>query len=314
MPALASLRPRGPRDLRVAAVVVAWVPLLLGADAATRHVPGAQSVLAVATWLLLAALLAGETALARLQVGVVVAYATLVEYTFSAGLGVYVYRAGGVPGFVPPGHGLLYLGALALGRSEWVRRRAAGIVRATAAAVTAYAAWGLSPLAPRLDVLGALWAACLLWFLARGRNPLVYAGAFVVVTWLELVGTGLGTWAWAPSSPTGLIAQGNPPSGAAGGYCFFDAAAMAVAPWRRRRLRRLRRPRRLTQPLRLTQRAGAAGWRVAPRRPSAPMPSPSAPAAAPRLAAPGAWAGSEGAREPAEGDDATAGAAGALRR
>lgn len=146
----------------------------------------------------------------------------------------------GCPGFVPPGHGLLYLGALALGRSDWVQERLTTVVRVTAAAVTAYALWGLSPLAPRLDVLGALWAGCLLWFLARGRNPGVYAGAFVVVTWLEWIGTGLGTWAWAPSSPTGLIAQGNPPSGAAGGYCFFDAAALLLAPMLLRLLRQVR--------------------------------------------------------------------------
>lgn len=206
------------------------MPLLLGTDAALQHVRGAQTALALATWGLLAALLRGETPLARRQVAVVVAYATLVEYTFSAGLGVYVYRAGGVPGFVPPGHGLVYLGALALGRSAWVQERAAAVVRSAAAGVTAYALWGLSPLAPRLDVLGALWAGCLLWFLARGRSPLTYAAAFLVVTWLEIVGTSIGTWAWAPRSPTGLIAQGNPPSGAAGGYCFFDAAALALAP------------------------------------------------------------------------------------
>ncbi len=218
------------RDLLVTGTVLAWVPLLLGADRLLAGTPGAQTGLAVATWLLLAALLRGESTLARLQVAVVVGYATLVEYTFSAGLGVYVYRAGGVPGFVPPGHGLVYLGALALGRSGWLRQRAGTAIRLTITAVAAYALWGLSPLAPRLDVLGAVWAACLLWFLARGRNQLVYVGAFVIVTTLELVGTGLGTWAWSAHSPTGLIAQGNPPSGAAGGYCFFDAAALTIAP------------------------------------------------------------------------------------
>jgi len=186
-------------------------------------------VLGAATWVLLAALLRGEARLARTQVLVVVAFATVVEYTFSAGLGVYTYRHGGVPAFVPPGHGLVYLGALALGRSRAFALRRRLVVTVTGVAVSAYALWGLT-LAPRLDVLGALWAACLLLFLVRGRQPLVYVGAFLVVTWLELLGTGTGAWTWAAHSPTGLIAQGNPPSGAAGGYCFFDAAALLLAP------------------------------------------------------------------------------------
>ena len=74
------------------------------------------------------------------------------------------------------------------------------------------------------------WFGCLLVFLSRGRTPLVYCGAFVVTSYLELYGTGLGTWAWQPHDPTGLISIGNPPSGIAGGYCFFDAAALWLTP------------------------------------------------------------------------------------
>ena len=61
-------------------------------------------------------------------------------------------------------------------------------------------------------------------------------GAFVVVTYLELIGTSLRIWTWAPHDPTGIVAMGNPPSGAAGGYGWFDLAAVApVAPAARRR-------------------------------------------------------------------------------
>jgi hypothetical protein len=71
----------------------------------------------------------------------------------------------------------------------------------------------------------------LAWFLVKGRNQLVFVGAFVVVTYLELLGTGLGTWTWQVRDPIlGVVAMGNPPSGAAGGYGFFDAAALLLAP------------------------------------------------------------------------------------
>jgi hypothetical protein len=181
-------------------------------------------------------LLRREDVLTRAQVAVVVAYATLIEFTFSGLLHVYDYRLhehaflARVPWFVPPGHGLVYLAALCFGRDPWVRKHAKSLVSLTLVIGAGWAVWGLA-LAPRRDVLGALWFGCLVWFLLRGRQPLVYVGAFIVVSWLEFLGTGLGTWTWATHSPTGIIPMGNPPADAAGGYGFFDAAALFVGPW-----------------------------------------------------------------------------------
>ncbi len=233
------VRPRA--GIGSALVVLVWIPSVLLLD--TGASLGQQRLLGLATWLLLAVLLLREDPLTRLQVGVVVGYATLVELIFSGLLGTYVYRldrAGAVtslldrvPAFVPPGHGLVYLAAVVLGR-----RVPVWTVHAAMLGVAGYAVWGLV-FSPQLDVLGALWAVCLLWFLARGRAPRVYASAFVVITFLEVLGTSLGTWRWGAHDPVlGWIAIGNPPSGAAGGYCFFDAAALALAPlmlgWLRR--------------------------------------------------------------------------------
>lgn len=216
------------RDLSVAAGVLAWIPLVLGLD--TLASLAQQRLLGVGTWLLLLALLRGERPATRAQVAVVVAFATLVEYTFAGALGVYVYRLGNVPAFVPPGHGLVYLGALALGRSAPLRAVARPAVVITLALAGAYAGWGLFASARR-DVLGAFWFAALAAFLLLGRRPLVFVGAFVVVTYLELLGTTLGSWVWQARDPIlGWVSMGNPPSGAAGGYGFFDAAALAGAP------------------------------------------------------------------------------------
>ena len=86
-------------------------------------------------------------------------------------------------------------------------------------------------------VVGALGAALLAAFLLVGRAPAVYAGVFFVVAGLELYGTALGTWAWAETAPGTPITQGNPPSGIASGYVFFDIAALALAPWLQRAAR-----------------------------------------------------------------------------
>ena len=230
-------RRAGRRDLLGASTVLAWIPLVLLAERGAG--PVRELLLGLGTWLLLLGLLARETPLVRAQTAVVVVFATAIEYTFSPLLEVYVYRFGTVPAFVPPGHGLVYLAALSIGRSLWVRQRAKTLVTATVVVGGAYALWGLSPLAPRLDVLGAFWFCCLLGFLRWGRSRLLYVGAFFVVTYLELLGTSLGTWAWQAHDPTGLVAMGNPPSGAAGGYGWFDLAAVTVAP---ALLLRLRRP------------------------------------------------------------------------
>lgn len=214
-------------DAVVVGGVAVWVIVVLGLD--TGATLGQQRLLGLLTWATLALALAFEPRATRVQVAVVVCCATLVEYVFAGWLGVYVYRLDNVPAFVPPGHGLVYLAALALGRSAWARRHGGVLLPATLVAGGCWAVWGLL-LSPRTDVLGAFWFGCLLLFVWRGRSPLLYAGAFLVVSYLELVGTGLGTWAWQPHDPTGLIAIGNPPSGIAGGYAWFDAAALWVTP------------------------------------------------------------------------------------
>ena len=151
------------------------------------------------------------------------------EYVFAGWLGVYVYRLHNVPAFVPPGHGLIYLAAVVIGRSAWAHRQA-WLVPTCLTLCGVWAVWGLT-LSPTPDLLGAFWFGCLLVFSRYGRSPHVYAGAFLIVSYLEIVGTSLGTWAWQPHDPlTGLISIGNPPSGIAGGYAWFDAAGLALAP------------------------------------------------------------------------------------
>lgn len=214
-----------------------WLTLVLVLDADGGI--WQQRGLGVLTWGVLVVVLRPESALVRAQTVVVVGFATAVEYTFSPWLEVYVYRFDNVPMYVPPGHGLVYLAALALGRLAWVLARRRALAAAVLVVGGGWAAHGLW-WAGRPDVLGAFWFCCLVGFLAWGPSRGLYIGAFVVVSYLEIVGTALGTWTWQPVDPTGLVAIGNPPSGAAGGYGWFDLAALLLAP--RLRLPAARRP------------------------------------------------------------------------
>jgi hypothetical protein len=215
------------RNAAIAAAVFAWTTLVLVCDGSGPLLE--QRLFGAGTWLLLIVVLAGETPLVRAQVGVVVVFASAVEYTFAPLLEVYSYRFDNVPAYVPPGHGLIYLGALALGRTAWVHGHRTGLRTAVVTVGGAYAGWGLL-LAERPDVLGAFWFACLVGFLYLGQSRTLYLGAFAIVTYLELVGTWAGTWTWSTHDPTGVIPIGNPPSGAAGGYGWFDLAALYAAP------------------------------------------------------------------------------------
>lgn len=214
--------------MRITALVMAWIVAVLAADrSATSH---QQLALGIGTWILLAVLLWRQSPLVRTQTMVVVAFATIIEYTFSTGLHAYDYRLAHVPAYVPPGHGLVYLAAATFGASVWVQRRAHVLLPLTVLIAAAVAVHGL--LVPgRADVLGAFWFVCLVGFIVWGRSKTLYVGAYIVVTFLEVLGTHWKVWTWAPTDPVlHRIGIGNPPSVAAGGYGWFDLAAVTIAP------------------------------------------------------------------------------------
>jgi len=221
-----------PRRLPPAAslLMMGWLSVVLWldrADGGGSH--GLQRVLGLLTWVVLVVALRRVSPTVRAQTAVVVAFATVVEFVFSPTLGVYTYRFHNVPVYVPPGHGLVYLSAFALGRAAFVRRHLRACTTAVVVVGGCWASYGLW-MAHRPDALGAFWFACLVGFLLWGPSTPVYVGAAVVVSWLELAGTGLGTWAWSSHDPTGWVSIGNPPSGAAGGYGWFDLAGLLAAP------------------------------------------------------------------------------------
>jgi len=179
----------------------------------------------------------------RAQALGVVAFATVGEAVGSLLWGVYRYRLHNLPLFVPPAHGIVYLSGLALAVAM---ARHARVLVATAA--TAAATWGVLGLTvlPRRDVAGAIGVPILLLFLWRSRNRAIYAGVFLVVASLELYGTAIGTWRWARHLPGSGLPDGNPPSGVASGYVWFDVMALVTAPValafvRKRRAGRTRR-------------------------------------------------------------------------
>jgi hypothetical protein len=167
----------------------------------------------------------------RRQIWLMVGIATGVELFCSVVWGLYRYRWGNVPLFVPPGHGLLYLFALRAARTPLMVNHGRVVGRVALACATVWAVGGLTvgPLfMGRVDALGALLWPIFVW-LMRKPSAVVYAASFFITAELELLGTGFGIWAWAAAAPVTHLPAGNPPAVIAGGYCILDTVASKAA-------------------------------------------------------------------------------------
>ncbi len=211
------------RDGLIVFAVVSWITVALLADANASLAE--QRVLGLLTWLMLLTLLRGEGVPIRVQVAVAVCVATVAEVTGSGLLQVYTYRLGNIPSYVLPGHGLIYLAALAFGRSRFAARYTEQIRWSALIACGAWAAWGAA-LSPRPDVLGAALFIVFACCMHAWRSPAVYAGAFAITTHLELLGVAVGNWTWAEHA--GWLSAGNPPSAVVAGYCVIDFLALTA--------------------------------------------------------------------------------------
>jgi hypothetical protein len=208
-----------------AAAIAGFLAALLAVDTqASLH---EQFVLGALTWIALVVAARPLPVERRAQVAVVICAATVAEVTGSIIWGVYTYRLHNLPTFVPPAHGLVFIAGLSL--SDALRRHSRTLVAVAAVAATAWGVLGLTVL-PRTDAAGALGVPLLLAFLWRSRARAAYAGVFLVVACLELYGTAIGTWRWAETLPGLGIPDGNPPSGVASGYVWFDVMALLIAP------------------------------------------------------------------------------------
>ncbi len=227
-PDINTVYPHKKRDYFIAAFTFFCVAVCLLSDANASIEK--QQALGICGWLFLACLLSGENKEVRMQVGIAIIFATIGEHFASPYMGGYTYRFGNVPAYVPPGHGMVYLTAVALARSGLFLNHARTIATLVVLVCGAWSIWGISGFAAQGDSVGALLYCVFLAYLFKGRSPMVYLAAFFITTWLELIGTEVGTWKWAAIDPVLQLPQGNPPSGVAAWYCLVDAVAIGGSP------------------------------------------------------------------------------------
>ena len=204
---------------------VSFAGLALQIDRNTT--PEQQLVVSVVAWAFLAIALWFQPRAIRVQVAVLVVVATILECVGSLLWGAYTYRLGNLPLYVPAGHGLFYLCAMRTAALPTLERNARSIVIAVTAGATAWMLYGLVA-RPLPDLLGFVTWAIFIRFIVRGRYPLLYAVSFAMTTALELYGTGLGIWTWAPVLPVLMLPAGNPPTGIGAGYAAMDALTRRI--------------------------------------------------------------------------------------
>lgn len=192
-------------------------------------IPG-QLVVSVWTWGLFLVLLAHINQQLRLPLMLCLVISTLGECCLSLLWGIYSYWLHNVPFFVPPGHVLLF--ALGLTFAPRFPRRAIVLVCVFAAG------YGLRAYMTSTDTVSAVLAVFFLAFMAFGSNRRLYATMFVVSLLMELYGTRIGNWVWAPEIPGLSLTSANPPLCVGGLYCALDLCVVNAD----RLLRRWRRP------------------------------------------------------------------------
>lgn len=212
-------------SLAYALAFALFVAIALPLDRATSALE--QSALGLTAWIFLFVALRLQPPAVRLQVAVLVVLATILEIIGSIVWGAYRYRLENLPLYVPAGHGLFYLAALRVASLPLLERHARNVVIAVTAGATLWMLYGVAR-PPLPDLLGFVTWAIFLRFIFRGRYPLLYAVSFAMTTALELYGTGLGIWRWAPILPGLMLPAGNPPTGIGAGYAAMDALTRRI--------------------------------------------------------------------------------------
>ena len=161
----------------------------------------------------------------QLLVALFVPLSALGEALFSLVFGLYQYRLGGIPVYVPFGHSILLGIGLMLADSAWITRHEN---RVRVALICFHATLIGGALIFFQDTLSAILGVIFFFVLRRKGGRVLYLIIGVLVLYVEILGTVWGCWVWQPS-PFGVLHTTNPPVGAFACYVLADIMAMKCA-------------------------------------------------------------------------------------
>jgi hypothetical protein len=214
-------------------VLVCW----LDSDLVAAHIAHGQWLanLVMFAYFALMYRAAPERLRGLMKYGVVIA--TAGEVLFSLVFGMYEYRLANVPLYVPPGHAVLYGAIYYFVREPSVLHRRRLLNALMLATSVGYAALWFSWHA---DLYGALCTALFVLLITlEPESRLFFLAMFVLVGFLEQVGTRFSCWYWWEHAFNrySWLPSGNPPSGISVFYFAFDVLCLKAYTRRRPALR-----------------------------------------------------------------------------
>jgi hypothetical protein len=148
------------------------------------------------------------------------------EHLFSIALGMYKYRLGNVPLYVPPGHAIVYIAAVYFCKDAIVKTHRKQFEKLFTIFVLVYATLFLIF---ANDIFGFVMSLLVIYFLRnKPIERLFFLTMYIVVAFLEIVGTHYRCWEW-PNTAYGVLPflkSANPPSGISLFYFLLDLGCL----------------------------------------------------------------------------------------
>ena len=150
------------------------------------------------------------------------------ELIFSLGLGMYHYRLENIPLWVGFGHSLIFASVHKIIRIPYLLKHKDTILKTLLAFIVIYStSWFIF----KNDVFGFITTVIFLALLVLDKkSKMFFTVMFVIVVYIELVGTAMHTWYWPNilMSKFDIITSANPPSGIALFYFLFDYIVLFI--------------------------------------------------------------------------------------
>lgn len=169
------------------------------------------------------------------------------EHLFSIVLGMYTYRLGNVPLYIPFGHAVVLVAVVYFCKESVIRANKKILEKVFTIFILLYS---LSFLVFANDIFGFVMSLLVLFLLRnKPRERLFYLTMYIAVAFLEIVGTSYGCWFWPETAFDFIpfLKSANPPSGISLFYFLLDLGSLWLykqrhkIAWRRmKNIRRIR--------------------------------------------------------------------------
>jgi hypothetical protein len=206
-------------DRAVVGLVLATLMLGIPLDASAAA--WAQPAVSAWAWTALLWVASVSSATHRRELATCVVLATCGELFLKDVWGLYAYRLGNLPLFIPAGHALVFTAAsrMSAAAPPW-------LPAAVAVGFTGYAAGAALS---GVDTFGLPWLAAFLGYLAWSADRRLCATLFLFALVIELYGTGLGGWRYFTREPWFGLTTTNPPVWIGAVYCTLESLVRMAA-------------------------------------------------------------------------------------